>query len=128
MNEAIIGLGSNINPEENIKKATDLIAKNIKLIKSSKFIETEPVGFKDQDNFLNGSILINTRLNLNELNKLLKNIEESMGRKKTDNLNGPRIIDLDIVVWNNKILDNDVYKRSFLKSSVMELKPNLLTP
>jgi 2-amino-4-hydroxy-6-hydroxymethyldihydropteridine diphosphokinase len=48
MNRAVIGLGANINPEENIRKAKDAIAGEFNVIRSSSFVETEPVGFKDQ--------------------------------------------------------------------------------
>ena len=47
-----------------------------------------------------------------------------MGRIKTSNKQGPRIIDLDIVIWNNKIMDDDVYQRGFLKNSILELIPD----
>ena len=47
-----------------------------------------------------------------------------MGRVKTSNKEGPRIIDLDIIIWNNKIIDDDVYKRTFLQNSVIELLPD----
>ena len=125
MNEAIIGLGSNIEPETNIKKAKELIAKKLKLIKSSEFIKTEPIGLKNQNNFLNGAVLVNTNLNLNELNKMLKDMETTIERKKNTNKYGPRIIDLDILVWNEKIIDKDVSTRSFLKNFIAELKPEI---
>ena len=126
MNEAIIGLGSNIEPETNISKAKELIARELKLIKLSKFVETEPLGFKEQDNFLNGAVLVNTKLDLQELNKLLKKMEKTIGRKKTKNKHGPRIIDLDILTWNGEIIDVEVYTRSFLRNSILELKPELV--
>ena len=61
----------------------------------------------------------------NTLKKKLTEIEKRMGRKKSNIKYGPRTIDLDIVVFNNKVLDKDFYQRDFLKNSCLELLPNL---
>ena len=125
MNTAIIGVGSNINPETNIELAKEHIASKMILKESSSFIETEPLGYKEQDNFLNGAFLIETEMNLKNLKKILKDIEKKLGRIKTTRKSGPRTIDLDIIIWNDEIVDNDFYKRDFLKKSVLELIPKL---
>ena len=124
MNTAVVSVGSNINPHQNIDAAKELISGKFKLISISSFVITEPIGFKEQDDFLNGAFLIQTGLDLEGLNDVLKKIEIDMGRVKTSNKEGPRIIDLDIIIWNNKIIDDDVYKRSFLQNSVIELLPD----
>jgi 2-amino-4-hydroxy-6-hydroxymethyldihydropteridine diphosphokinase len=125
VNRAVIGLGSNINPEENIRRAKDAIAEEFNLIKSSSFVETEPVGFKEQDRFLNGALLIETELDARGLKSWLKSLEIKLGRSKTDNKNGPRAIDLDILVWNGEVVDEEVYEREFLRRSIKELLPDL---
>jgi len=125
VNRAVIGLGSNIDPEENIRRAKDAIAGEFNLIKSSSFVETEPVGYKDQDRFLNGALLIETELNAQGLESWLKMLESELGRVKTDNKHGPRSIDLDILVWNGEIVDGEVYEREFLRRSIEELLPEL---
>lgn len=124
MNTAVVSVGSNINPHQNIDAAKELISGKFKLISISSFVITEPIGFKEQDDFLNGAFLIQTGLDLEGLNDVLKKIEIDMGRVKTSNKEGPRIIDLDIIIWNNKIIDDDVYKRTFLQKSVIELLPD----
>jgi len=124
MNTAVISVGSNINSHFNIKIAEEIISRELKLIRSSTLIETEPIGFKDQNNFHNGAFLIETELDLKEFNAYLKKIETEMGRVKTSNKQGPRIIDLDIIVWNRKVVDNDVYERKFLQKIILELLPN----
>jgi 2-amino-4-hydroxy-6-hydroxymethyldihydropteridine diphosphokinase len=125
MNRAVIGLGANINPEENIRKAKDAIAGEFNVIRSSSFVETEPVGFKDQDRFINGALLIETELDAVSLNSRLKNLESELGRVKTDNKHGPREIDLDILVWNGEVVDEEVYEREFLRKSINELMPEM---
>jgi len=128
LNEVIIGIGSNINPKINIKKTKELISTKAKILKISSFIETVPLGVKKQNNFINGSILITTDMNKNALEFWLRNLEDKLGRMRTLNKYGPRTIDLDILVWNGKVVDGDVYKRSFLRSSIEELLPDLKLP
>lgn len=125
MNTSVIGVGSNIDPNINIQLAKEKILKRMKIKKSSSFIETEPIGYTAQNKFLNGAFLIETSMDLKSLKKFLKKIETDLGRIKTDNKHGPRTIDLDIVVWNEKIVDEDFHKRDFLKKSVLELIPSL---
>ena len=128
-NRVVIGVGSNISAQENIALAKEAISSSHELLKSSRFVKTEPLGFKDQDDFTNGAFLINTQMSQAELKNWLKNLENKLGRVKTENVNGPRTIDLDIVVWNEEIVDNEVKEREFLRKSVQELIPGLkITP
>ena len=126
LNEVVIGVGSNIDPVKNIKIAEQTISTNHNLIKISSFIETEPIGYKNQDNFLNGALLIETEMGLSELKYWLKTLEQKLGRTKTENKNGPRTIDLDIIVWNGKVIDNEVYEREFLLNSIKEILPDII--
>ncbi|MGH7849926.1 MAG: 2-amino-4-hydroxy-6-hydroxymethyldihydropteridine diphosphokinase [Thermodesulfobacteriota bacterium] len=125
VNRAVIGLGSNINAEENIRRAKETIAGEFILIKSSSFVETEPVGFKEQDRFINGALLIETESDAGSLKSWLRKLESELGRVKTDNRYGPRTIDLDILVWNGEVVDEEVYERGFLRKSIKELLPDL---
>lgn len=125
VNEVIIGVGSNIDPQNNIDKARQLIAQKHLLKKASSFIETKPIGCKSQDNFLNGAFLIETEMDILTLKSWLKTLEAQLGRVKTENKNGPRTIDLDIIVWNRVVVDTEVYERDFLINSINELIPEL---
>lgn len=124
-NRVIIGVGSNINPEKNIGLAKTAIESAHELLKASSFVKTEPLGFKNQDKFTNGAFLIRTEMDLDELKSWLNNLESKLGRVKTENKNGPRTIDLDILVWNGEIVDGDVAERKFLRESIDELMPDL---
>ena len=125
VNRAVIGLGSNITAEENIRKAKEAIGGKFKIIKSSSFVETEPVGFKEQDRFINGALLIETESEAPELKSWLKKLELKLGRVKSKIKYGPRTIDLDILVWNGEIVEEEVYEREFLRRSINELMPDL---
>jgi 2-amino-4-hydroxy-6-hydroxymethyldihydropteridine diphosphokinase len=59
------------------------------------------------------------------LKSWLKNLEKELGRIKSENKNGPRTIDLDIIVWNGKVVESEVYEREFLINSINELLPEL---
>lgn len=125
MNLVIVGVGSNINPGENVQKAKELISEKYAIIKSSRFIKTKPIGYKDQDDFLNGGFLIETSLEQHLFKQFLNDIENRLGRIRTDDKNEPRTIDLDIVIWNGNVVDSDYYERDFLQTIVKELDKNI---
>lgn len=126
-NQVLIGLGSNIQPEIHIEKAISSIQKKFQLLARSNIIETEPVGYKDQPNFLNGVVLVKTGMNYTSFHRWLRNLEKKLGRVRNSNKYGPRTIDLDILVWNGEIIDHDVYQRGFLYHAVEEVWPSILS-
>lgn len=121
MNTCIIGIGSNIQAEENIPRALQLLAPDLKVLQVSEMVKTKPIGFTDQNEFTNGAVKIQTNWSLQELNKYLKKVEDLMGRDRSQIKFGPRCIDLDILIWNNTIIDQDYYTRDFLRQSAAEL-------
>lgn len=125
MNDVIIGIGSNIDPKKNIEAAINLISASSGLIAKSKFVRTAPIGFKDQDDFLNGAVRVNTGQSMDELKDQLRKIEKTLGRKRGPNKFGPRTIDLDIILWNNEVIDDDFYGRDFIRNAVSEINPDL---
>ena len=125
MNQVVIGVGSNIRPEENIARTKEIIRMSHRLVGESTFVETEPVGFLDQSNFINGAFRVETKLDFVEMKKWLLSVENQLGRKRGKNKYGPRTIDLDIVVWNGDIVDDDFYTRDFLNNAVLEVWPDL---
>jgi len=121
MNVAIIGIGSNIRAEENIPLALQLLGERVTIEKVSELITTTPVGMTGQPDFVNGAVRITTALSQEDLERLLKEVEDRTGRDRTVPRFGPRTIDLDIVVWNGEIIDPDYYARDFLRTAVSEV-------
>jgi len=121
MNTVIIGIGSNIDAEKNIEKMLEILKTKVEVLKVSSMIQTKPIGIKNQADFTNGAVKIQTALDKLELNQLLKSIENQMGRDRSAPKFGPRCIDLDIAVWNDDIVDEDYFTRDFLRNSVQEL-------
>ncbi len=125
MNRAVISVGSNIEPEENIGKARGILSNDELLKGESVLVRTKPVGITDQPDFLNGAFLIETEMKREELLKYLKALETFLGRVREGDKDGPRTIDLDIIVFNGEIVDDDYYKYGFVRLSVLELEPGL---
>jgi len=123
MNRAVIGIGSNIKPHKNIEAARKRIANQCNIVGESKIIKTKPIGFLNQPDFLNGVILIETLFDREEVKFFLRGIEDQLHRIRTENKYGPRTIDLDILVWNETVVDEDVYERQFLKQAIREVLP-----
>lgn len=107
-----IGVGSNLgdrnkNIEEAMKKLDD--TGGVKVKRVSNIYETEPVGGPEQGKYLNGVIEIETTFKPKKLLYSLQNIENQLGRVRTVK-NGPRTIDLDILLYGDKKIDEQGLK------------------
>jgi 2-amino-4-hydroxy-6-hydroxymethyldihydropteridine diphosphokinase len=125
MNECIIGIGSNIDAQLNIPEMLRLLGADVQIVQVSKMIQTKPIGLINQADYTNGAVRIRTEMELERLTSYLKELEDRMGRDRSQQKFGPRNIDLDILVWNNVVVDQDYYTRDFLRSSAEELGFNL---
>jgi 2-amino-4-hydroxy-6-hydroxymethyldihydropteridine diphosphokinase len=104
-----LGLGSNISDrKKNIETALDFINQNnrIKIVKLSSIYESPPWGYKNQENFYNQVIQIETNLEPYELLVFVKSTEKTMGRQ-TDIKWGPRNIDIDILIFSDIMIKGD---------------------
>ncbi len=121
MNDCIISIGSNINPKNNIKESLTRLQRTVHIVDTSSWLRTAPIGITNQARYINGAVHIHTTMSINSLTQYLKELEDTLGRDRTLPKFGPRTIDLDIIVWNNQIIDNDYYTRNFVKRTVDEL-------
>ena len=119
--ECIIGIGSNIEPELNIASALFFLRQEQEFVSVSSLIKTSPIGIPDQPDFLNGAAKILTTMEIADFKSYLKDIEDRLKRDRTVPKFGPRTIDLDIVIWEDEIIDPDYYNRDFLKQVVDEV-------
>lgn len=133
-----VAMGSNLgNKEENINKALKLLSaeQSIRIKKVSELIETPPYGYEVQPTFLNGAFEAETTLEPLELLRLLKEVEEDCGREKTFRW-GPRIIDLDIIFYDDVVMDSEeltiphreMHLRDFVKIPLCEIAPDFVHP
>jgi len=138
MSNIFIALGSNLeNPKEQIKQGILSIKdiEGVKILRKSYLYETPPVGILDQPNFINAVIKIDSDLSPYELlDKLLK-IENMAGRIRV-NKNGPRTLDLDILLFDNLILNDEnltiphprMHERLFVLLPLKDIDENIVIP
>lgn len=135
-NKAYIALGSNVGgKEENLHRAVCALAEAGEVEAVSSFITTKPEGYASQDDFLNGALILSTALPPEELLKKLKEAEAALGRVTTFK-NGPRVIDLDIIFYNDLVLAAPhltiphprAHERAFVLIPMAEIAPNYVHP
>lgn len=137
MPTAYIGIGSNLgNREENCERAIRLLIEHgITVTKRSSMIETEPWGVREQPKFINMAVEIGTELDPEGLLHILKKIEEEIGRLPTSRW-GPRIIDLDILLYDDLIIETPdlviphpgMSERVFVLKPLAEIAPEKVHP
>ena len=134
--KAFIGIGTNIGDrKENLIRTIKLLGKNGKTIikKVSSIYETAPLGYLDQASFLNIVVEIETDLDPFELMVFTASIEKAMGRERIIKW-GPRIIDLDILLYENEEIKTEnliiphprIEERAFVMVPLMEIAPEVL--
>ncbi len=130
-------LGSNLGErEKNLTQALSLLSQEINLERVSPVYETEPVGYKEQPLFLNLACQIITDLNPRELLRLAKTIERKMGRVPSRQINSPRLIDIDILFYDNRIIETQdltiphphLPQRAFVLIPLADIAPKLVHP
>ncbi len=127
MSIAFVGIGTNMGDRLlNINSAIESLKllPNTSVEKVSNIYETEPWGLKEQPNFLNGVIKLNTELSPNALLGALLGIEAAMGRVR-EIKNGPRVLDLDLLVFDNVTMNTPelVLPHPFMLEREFVLKP-----
>ena len=136
---AYIALGANIGDRvANIEQALVKLgaADGIRIVRTSSFLENPAVvGPPDSPPFLNAVAEVETTLPPTELLAHLLQIESGMGRRRREKW-GPRIIDLDLILFGNQIIDAPnltvphpfMHQRRFVLQPLAELAPDLLHP
>lgn len=133
-----ISFGSNVGDrKKHIEDALEFLTKNpsIEITSVSSLYETEPVGYKDQDWFLNGVVKIETELSPQDLLTFVKTVESEVGRRKTFRW-GPREIDLDILLYDQECIDTPdlviphprMHEREFVLIPLTEIAPDVVHP
>ena len=131
-----LGLGSNVgDKKKNLEKTVEKLREKILNINVSKFYETEPWGYTQQDKFLNAAIRGKTFLSPSQLLKFIKLIEKELGRVKRFKW-GPREIDIDILFYDDLVHKDNfitiphpfIQERKFVLEPLMDLDPNFIHP
>lgn len=105
MNEAYLLLGSNLgNRKAYLKKATNLLKQQGRILKCSSIYETEPWGFEANSYFLNQAVLLETKLTPRKLLSYIHHAEKLLGRRRNAPLFESRVIDIDILFYNDEVI------------------------
>lgn len=138
MVQVFIGIGSNLGDKrEYIQKALGELKKMKDTVyrTCSSLYDTEPVGVKIQPKFLNMVVEVHTTLDPHDILRALKNIEVSVGRKQHEHW-GPREIDLDLLYYGDKIMNDEILhlphpeipRRRFVLVPMKEIAENFFDP
>ena len=139
MPRAYVGLGGNLGDrEETLRRAVALITavEGVDLLAVSELRETDPVGVVDQPRFLNGALKVETMLSPEALLDALLRIERELGRTRGTERWGPRTVDLDLLLYDDEILDEPglhvphphLHERRFALQPLADLNPDLEIP
>jgi 2-amino-4-hydroxy-6-hydroxymethyldihydropteridine diphosphokinase len=134
-----ISVGSNLGGKlENCLKGIAALAESGQalLLKTSRFYRTSPVDYADQDWFVNAVVKIGTTLNPLDLLDELIAIQQSLGRKAEPIRFGPRVLDLDILLYDDRVLRTPrleiphprMHKRAFVLQPICDIDPTIIHP
>lgn len=138
MTRAAVALGSNLdNPEAQVSRGFDGIAAlpDTKLVARSSLYRTAPVGYANQPDFVNACALVETRLAPRALLDALLALEKRAGRVR-EIPNGPRTLDLDIVLYGDQVIDEPglriphprAHERAFVLEPLLDVWPDAVIP
>jgi len=138
MKKVFFGLGTNMGKRaENLSKAVHSIETEIgSVLKTSSVFETEPWGFHSDEQFLNMVVKVKTELSPAELLTRILSIEASLGRKRGKKHYVSRVIDIDILLYDDQIIDEKnlkiphplLHERRFVLEPLCELELDLIHP
>jgi 2-amino-4-hydroxy-6-hydroxymethyldihydropteridine diphosphokinase len=134
--EIYLGLGGNLgDPPATFQQALKLIGEFAQVSKVSKLYKSKPYGFADQPDFYNAAAQLSSNLSPLDLLAQLQEVEKQLG-KKVVRENGPRVIDLDLLVYGEKVINQPeltlphpgILDRDFVLKPLTDLNPMLTHP
>ena len=136
---AYISAGSNIGDRlQNCLRGIAALTEfgNSRILAQSRIYKTEPVDYKDQNWFVNMMIKLETELDPFQLLDHIERIQRAAGRVHNPIRYGPRILDLDIILYDDRIIDNArlvvphprMHKRRFVLKPICDIDPAAIHP
>lgn len=122
----LLSLGSNIDPERNILSAVQLLSEHAGQLRTSSIWESPAVG-SSGPNYLNCTALFQTDLSPPAIKStLISPIENQLGRIRTADKYIDRTIDLDILIYDNQVIDPELWTQAHLALPASELMPDFI--
>jgi 2-amino-4-hydroxy-6-hydroxymethyldihydropteridine diphosphokinase len=136
MPRVFVGVGSNVDPEDNVVRALRLLDTELGVRGVSTFYRTPALERPLDPSFVNGVIEVGDALGPLETRALLKRLERTLGRTRPDDRYGPRTLDLDLLFHGDQVLASDALRlphpdigtRAFVAVPLLELAPDLILP
>jgi 2-amino-4-hydroxy-6-hydroxymethyldihydropteridine diphosphokinase len=136
---ALVVFGSNIDPERNLPRALTRLRQRTDVVAVSNVYRTQPVGRADAPPFLNAAVALRTQRPPAALKRdVLRPIERQLGRVRTTDRNAPRTIDLDLVLYGDRVVDDpqtglrlpdpDIETRAHVALPLAEVAPDFEHP
>ena len=137
--QVYIGLGSNQGDAiDNVCRAIEELGRSssIRLQRCSSLYRSAPVGYLDQPDFVNAVCQASTSLSAEDLLEELQQLEQKAGRRRDGVRWGPRVLDLDLLLYDNAILESEtlvvphprMHQRAFVLYPLQEISPGLQIP
>jgi len=138
MEQVYVGLGSNLaDPRAQVERASRaLAAPQTRLVQRSRLYRSAPWGRADQPEFVNAVVALQTELTPREMLEALLKIERAAGRARDATRWGPRVLDLDILMFGDRLIDEPglhvphphLHERAFVLLPLAEIAPDLIVP
>lgn len=137
VNRVYVSLGSNIEAVRHLAAAVRLLGERGRVVAVSRVYETVPVGLREQANFLNAAVWVETELDAARFKgEVLAGIEAALGRVRTADKNAPRTIDADIALFNDEVFelgrrhipDPDIVRFPHVAVPLADIVPDLMHP
>lgn len=134
---AYLSIGSNIEPEKNLKGAIRELARFGRVLRVSRVWQSQPLGGQGQNDYLNAALLLETVLSADELKRVcIAEVEALLGRVRCADRNAPRTIDIDIMLFDRERLivgvrtipDPEILERPFVAIPLAEIAPDYIHP
>jgi len=120
VNTALIGMGSNINPEKYLKCASKDIEEYFTEVQYSRVYQSSAIGM-DGDDFLNACCLLSNVPERRKLLEWLKSLEDKYGRDRSKGSWKPRTLDLDLLMYGEEVVDDDLFRYAHVFVPASEL-------
>ncbi len=136
---AYLGVGSNLGKSKQlVHHAIERVDRHnaCQISKLSSLYRSVPIGDENQPDFVNAVCKLNTLLTPHQLLELVLTIETDLGRVRTGQLNGPRLIDLDLLLYEHETVDSSqltlphprLHERRFVLQPLLEIEPSIIIP
>lgn len=120
MAEVLVGMGSNIDPENNLLQAAAALRSEFSDVTFSTVYRSPAVGM-DGDDFLNACCVFHSHMAQPELRRRMKALEDAQGRDRSAGSWKPRTLDLDVLMYDGKVIDDELYRYAHAYVPAIEL-------